>query len=51
MVDSEQGWIGKDNPIPAGIQFTRALEKYNLVDERIMKFITKTGWRGEVPGV
>jgi len=35
MVDGKQGWIAKDDPVPPGIQFTRALEKYGLVDERI----------------
>lgn len=34
-VDGEQGWIDKDDPVPGGIQFTRALKKYDLVDERI----------------
>jgi hypothetical protein len=34
MVDNENGWIAKDEPVPPGIQITRALNKYNLVHER-----------------
>lgn len=34
MVDNEQGWIGRDDPIPGGIQFTRALKKFDLVYDR-----------------
>ncbi|KAF5867589.1 uncharacterized protein Bfra_010564ca [Botrytis fragariae] len=38
MVNNEQGWIGKigkDDPIPDGVQFTRALKKFDLVYGRI----------------
>ena len=35
MVDGEQGWITKDDPVRSGIQFTRALEKHNLVYDRV----------------
>ncbi|TGO47853.1 hypothetical protein BCON_0261g00200 [Botryotinia convoluta] len=31
MVDNEQGWIDKNDPIPGGIRFTRALKKFDLV--------------------
>ncbi|TGO27655.1 hypothetical protein BPAE_0038g00010 [Botrytis paeoniae] len=34
MVDNEQGWIDRDDPIPGGIQFTRALKKFDLVYDR-----------------
>ena len=31
----KEGWIAKDDPVPPGIQLTRALDMYGLVDERI----------------
>lgn len=40
MVDGTQGWIAKDDPIPPGIHFTRALIKYGLVYERSEDSVT-----------
>jgi hypothetical protein len=39
MVDGETGWITKDDAILPGIHSTRALQKYNLVDESTVNHV------------
>ena len=53
MVDGEHGCIAKDDPVPPGIQFSRALAKYDLVDEKIEDSVNledgrKTGSSGSI---
>jgi len=46
MVDGETGWISKDDPIPPGIHFKRALQKYNLVYETTVHRVNENGSSG-----